>query len=382
MGKKMSWRLPLFKMYSDQDDIDAISKVIKRGTFWAGGPEIDQFEAELSEYISSKYVVTFNSGTSALHTLLLAHNLAGKEVIVPSYTFISTVNSIVLAGAKPVFADIEVDTIGLDVKDVIKKITDATAAIVIVHYAGFPARDTLLLKKVAEDHNLLFFEDVAESMGATIDQKKLGNFGDGGILSFCQNKIITTGEGGAIVTDSEEIYQKAKLIRSHGRLESGEGYFNSTGDMDYIQVGYNYRLSTLTAALGLSQLRKIGKIIEMRRNLANYLDKNIEKIPGIKTLKKIPNHFQVYQMYPIFLRDEVTRNKLQSFMTSKGIMTKVYFNPAHLKTLYTRDYGSTLGDLPTTEDIAKKELTLPFFPGMTENEVNYIVNAIKEFFTI
>lgn len=376
----MSWKIPLFKMYSDQDDIDAISSVIKRQTFWAGGPEIEQFERKIASYMGSKHAITFNSGTSALHSLLIAIDIEGKRVIVPSFTFISTVNAIVLAGGIPVFAEIENQTFGLDAQDVIKKITPDTVAILIVHVAGFPARDTPLLRKIAKEHDLLFIEDNAESMGAMIDGIKVGKLGDAGLLSFCQNKIITTGEGGAIISNSDEICEKLKLIRSHGRVETGIDYFNSTADNDYIQVGYNFRMPTMNAALGISQIKKIELMIKIRRENAEYLDHALSSIKQINVPIKIPTHFQVYQMYPILLDDQKTRDGLQNFLASMGIMTKVYFNPAHLKTLYLKRFGSRNGDLPVTEHLSERELTLPFFPGILREELDLIVKGIHTFF--
>lgn len=374
------WKIPLFKIYSDQDDIDAVSKIIERGLYWAEGPEIAEFEKKIAEFVGTKYALTFNSGTSALHTILLAYGIEGKEVIVPSFTFIATVNSVVLSKALPIFAETETETLGLDSEDVKKKITEKTKAIIALHYGGIPSRDIEKLRKIANENNLLLIEDAAEAMGASINGKKVGTFGDASMFSFCQNKILPTGEGGAIVTNSKDIYEKAKLIRSHGRVEELEDYFSNIGDNDYINVGYNYRMPTVLAALGLSQLKKIQKLIDARRDKARYLNQHLSQIEGIKVHDEITGHFSVYQLYVIQLEDEKTRDSLQQFLKDKSIMSKVYFNPVHLKTIYKQKYNSKKEYLPQTETLSKKILNLPIYPHMSKDEMDYIIESVQEFF--
>jgi dTDP-4-amino-4,6-dideoxygalactose transaminase len=254
-------------MYWDQDDIETVNTAIRSGMNWAVGANVTQFENELAAYIGMKYCLTFNSGTSALHSGLIAHGIGnGDEVIVPSFTFIATVNAPKFVGAKPLFADIEESTLGLDPESVIEKINPKTKAIIPVHYGGCPCR-IRELREIADDHNLVLIEDAAESFGASINGKMIGSYGDSAMLSFCQNKVITTGEGGALVTDSRDLYEKIKLVRSHGRLETAD-YFSSSECMDYVTLGYNFRLSNISAALGLAQLRKVEAIIEMRTRIA------------------------------------------------------------------------------------------------------------------
>ncbi len=232
------WKIPLYKVYWDKSDVKAVTKVIKRGTYWAVGPEIEEFERVVANYVGVKYGVSFNSGTSALHAVLLAYGIRqGDEVIVPSFTFIATANAPLFVGAKPVFADMEDSTFGLDPNDVERKITKKTKAIMPIHYGGLPCRIEEL-KKIADEYDLLLIEDAAESIGASINGRKVGSFGNAAMFSFCGNKVITTGEGGIILTNSGEIYERLKLIRSHGRLES-EPYFMTTKMLDYIMLGYN-----------------------------------------------------------------------------------------------------------------------------------------------
>ena len=221
------WKLPNFKIFWDEEDVEQVQSVIRRGMFWANGPEISQFEEQIGEYIGSRYALTFTNGTAALHAILLAYGIGkGDEVIVPSFTFIATANAPLFTGAKPVFAEIERDTFGLDPTDVNEKITNKTKVILPIHYGGCPCQ-IRELREIAEDNNLLLIEDAAESFGAKVGSQMVGTFGDAAILSFCQNKIISTGEGGAIVTDSRQVYEKLKLIRSHGRVES-QDYFSTT----------------------------------------------------------------------------------------------------------------------------------------------------------
>ena len=373
----MNWKIPLFKLYWDEEDVEAVAKVIRRGSYWATGPEIEQLEKDIAKFVGTKYASSFNSGTSALHADLLAHNITTGEVIVPSFTFISTANSVVLAGAKPIFAEIEEESYGLDLEDVKEKITIKTRAIMPVHYAGTPCKSIKALSEIAEDHNLLLIEDAAESLGSKIKNKTVGTFGHSAMFSFCQNKIITAGEGGIIVTDAKDIYQKLKLIRSHGRLENKKNYFSTTKDLDYIQVGYNYRLSTISAALALSQFKKINKIIKMRREKANYYHKKLSKFRDIKIPADLKDHYNIYQMYTIRLKDNKSREKLQKYLEKAGIMTKVYFEPVHLKTFYREKFNYKEGDLPKTEKISKKVLTLPLYPTLTTEDIDCIADNIE-----
>jgi len=377
----MSWKIPLFKIYWDESDVEAVSKVIRRGTFWATGPEIVEFEEKLAAYVGCKYAVTFNSGTSALHALLLAHDVEGKEVIVPSFTFITTANAVVLAGGTPVFAETEGETYGLIADDVTERITKKTKAIMPIHFGGGPARDSKALSEIASDHDILLIEDAAESLGAKIGEENVGCFGDSAMFSLCQNKVITTGEGGFVVTDSEKVYEKMRLIRSHGRFEKNQDYFSTIEEMDYIQVGYNYRMPTMSAALGLSQLKKIDENIEMRRSVASKINEALSKVPDVMIPSPPQDHFHVYQMYTIQLPNEEVRNGLQQYLTAQGIMSRVYFDPLHLKTLYRDTYGYKKGDLPLTEELSEKVLTLPMYPSMPDDEIRLLGEEITKYMT-
>ena len=375
----MNFKVPLFKIYWDQDDINSVNEIIKSGEYWADGKKIQEFEDEIAKYIGVKYAVSFNSGTSALHSILLTYNIKSKEVIVPSFTFISTANSVILAGGKPVFAESEGDTYGLDIESVEEKITNKTKAIIPLHYGGLTSRDIYEIKEIAKDNNILVIEDAAESIGSEYKGQKAGSIGDSAMFSFCQNKIITSGEGGVIVTNSKKIYKKLRLIRSHGRVDSkNNNYFSSTREMKYIDIGYNFRMPTMNAALGLSQLKKINRIIKLRREKADYYNKKFRQLSDIKLPieKKYQKH--VYQLYTIQFDKKRNRDKIQKHLFNNGIMTKVYFYPIHLKFYYRKTYGYKKSDLPNTEKISEKVLTLPLYPSLKNEKIDYIIDLIKE----
>lgn len=372
-------KIPLFKIYWDEEDIKAVEEVIRSGMHWCIGKQIEEFEKRISEYVGARYCVTFNSGGSALHALMLAYDFKpGDEIIVPSFTFIATAYTPLYVGAKPVFADIEEETLGLDPEDVKEKITKKTKAIIPIHYGGMPCKIEEL-KEIAEDYNLVLIEDAAEAFGAKIKDKYVGTFGDSSIFSFCQNKIFTTSEGGCVVTNNKKIYERLKLIVSYGRVTAGD-YFTSTSDVDYAIPGYNWRLSTILAALGLSQLEKVDKLIEMRRKNAEYLTKELRKINGILPPKEPNDYFAVYQMYTIRIIDNPEkRNSLMNFLAKKGISTKIYFDPVH-KYLVFKKLGYNDVNPPITERISSQVLTLPMYPHLTKEELDYIVDSVKEFF--
>ncbi len=371
----MTWKIPLFKMYWDDDDVQSVSSAIKSGMSWASGPDVQAFEEEIANYIGTKYALTFNSGTSALHAVLMAHGIGkNDEVIVPSFTFIATANSPQFVGAKPVFADIEAETYGLDPADVNEKITKKTRAIMPVHYGGCPCR-IKELREIADDNNLILIEDAAEAFGARIKDKNVGTYGESAMMSFCQNKIITTGEGGAIVTDSRDVYERLKLIRSHGRLETAD-YFSTTDTMDYITLGFNFRISTMTAALGRSQLRKVDYIINQRRSDAAYYIKKLRKSCPDISIPSLPDDYcSVYQLFSVQTQK---RDELMKHLSDLGIMTKVYFSPVHETHFYKKILKYSCS-LPVTERISKEIISLPFYPGISRKEMDYIIDGIQSF---
>lgn len=373
----MSWKIPLFKIYTEEDDVDEVAKVIRSGMNWATGPKVSEFEELICNYVGTNYAVTFNSGTSALHALLLAYGIGqGDEVIVPSFTFIATANAPFFVGAKPVFADIEKDTFGLDPVDVLKKITPKTKAIMPIHMGGCSCR-IQELRKIVDDHDLLLIEDAAESLGAAVNGKKVGTFGDSAMFSFCGPKVITTGEGGIITTNSRDLAEKMKLLRSHGRADTKD-YFSTNEYLDYVSLGYNFRMSNITAALGIAQLNKIDKIVQMRRKNAAYLDARIKQdLPSIMVPNVPKGYYHLYQMYTIYVSDN--RNELMNHLANDGIMAKVYFPPVHLSHFY-KNVLKYSPDLPVTEEVADHVLTLPMYPQLTEDEMDYMIDSMGTFY--
>jgi len=375
----MKWKVPLFKIHTEPSDVRRVTDVINRGSFWADGPEVKEFEEKIAEYMGVKYALTYNSGTSALHALLLAYDVKDKEVIVPSMTFISTATAVLMAGGIPVFAESESETLGLKTSDVEKRITGKTVAVIALHYGGIPAKEIIDLKSLCEKKGIVLIEDNAESMGASVKGKKVGTFGDGAMLSFCQSKIVATGEGGAIITNNKMLYEKMKLIRSHGRVEEQEDYFSSIEDNDYISIGYNWRMPTMVAALGCSQLEHVDEVIKLRREKADVYKSSLSGLPI--TYPKEEDALSVYQLFTIILEDKKIRDGLQNYLEKNAIMSKVYFQPSHLKTIY-KDRKYEVGDLPETENLSGRVLSLPFHPDLTLKEIELVTGVIKDFFLL
>ena len=373
----MKWKIPLYKIFTDRDDNKAVNKVLQRGMDWAIGHEIAEFEKKIANYIGTKYCVAFNSGTSAGHAALLAININSGEVIVPSFTFISTANWPLMVNAKPKFVDIEEENFGLSPERVKVEITKNTKAIIPIHYGGRPCK-IIEIDRIARNKKITLIEDCAESFGAKIKGVSVGTFGQMSIFSFAPNKILTTGEGGVICTDSRKIFEKLQLIRSHGR-KVNENYFKTSQLSDYISIGYNWRMSSITAALGLSQFDKLDRIIQLRRQHARFYVSKLKKIKEIKLPDEPKDHLHVYQLFTIQLKNNLIRNELQKFLTSRGIMTKVFFEPIHLSNFYKKS-GFGKKSLPNTEKISQTVLSLPIFPGLKSEEIRYICDSTQEFF--
>lgn len=373
------WKIPLYKIYTDEEDLNLVTKIIKRGTEWAIGPEIQEFENMIKDYVACDYCVALNSGTSALHAAFLAYGFGkGDEIIAPSFSFISTANSILFVNAKPNFADIEDTTFGLDPTSISERINRHTKAIVPMDYGGLSCK-IFEIQEVARDNHLMLIEDAAEALGASVKSRKVGSVADSAIFSFCGNKVLTTGEGGAVVTNSKEIYEKLILIRSHGRIDKTE-YFNNPSESQYVQLGYNWRMSSITAALGISQLSKLDRIIKMRQENAKYISSRLSKYSQIQVPHPPPGYENIYQMYTIKLHDKKTRDELHEHLLTKRIFSKVYFYPIHLTSFYMEKFNTKKGILPITEKLSEQVLTLPMYPNMNSEEKEYLIESIAEYF--
>ena len=377
----MSREVPLLKIYWDDADLREVGEAIKAGMYWAIGPQVEAFESGLARYIGSTHAVVFSSGTTALHALLLAYGIGGDdEVIVPSFTFIATANAALFVGAKPVFADIEETTLGLDPHDVERRITAKTKAILPIHYGGCPCliED---LREIAHDRGLLLLEDAAEAFGAQVAGGKTGTFGQAGVLSFCQNKIITTGEGGAVITDSQEIADRLRLLRSHGRSEKVPGVCSSEQG-DHVDLGFNFRMSNITAALGKAQLEKADQAIARRRERAFALNQRLSGVKQIRVPEAPDGYFHVYQMYTVRVQGgRSQRDGLMDYLGKRGVASKLYFPPVHLSQLYRRRFGCSEGDLPVTERLACEAVTLPMYPTLSTEDIDYIAEQVRDYFS-
>jgi dTDP-4-amino-4,6-dideoxygalactose transaminase len=360
----------LFKSYAEQDDVDAVVDVIERGTWWANGPEIEEFEEKIAARTSREYAIAVNSGTTAIYAMLMTYGVTDGEVIVPSFTFPATANAVVAAGAKPVFADIERDSLSLDVDSVKSKVTENTRAVMPIHFGGDVARDIFELQELCQRKRLLLFEDACHSLGARHTGNKVGSFGDAATFSFCFNKVITTGEGGMVVTDSEEIKRSLNQFRSHGRNE----------DKEYVTYGHNFRMSSMAAALGVTQAQKLDYIIERRRQMAQYLNEALAEVNNIICPQFPDERESIYQLYNVRFSEEGIQQSLAEHLDERGIPTRITYSPTHLTRYYRNEWGYKHGDLPVTEDVSNKILTLPFHLDLTEKDLDRIIEGIKTYF--
>jgi perosamine synthetase len=366
--------IPLFEIDWSESDIETVTDSIQRGGYWAKGPYVDTFEEEIETYLGVDHALVVNSGTTALVAALEGLGIGkGDEVIVPSFTFIATANAVQLAGAEPVFADIERETYGLDPESVEHRITDDTAAILPVHCYGAPCR-IHELAAVASDHDVALLEDAAEGFGAEADGQMLGTIGDAATLSFCQNKIVPTGEGGAVVTDDEGIARRVKLYRSHGRAT--EDYFDSASSGEYVTLGTNIRMSDMTAALGCSQLDRVEDLIAGRQRAADMYAEGFAVVEGVTPHRAPAGGTHVHQLYTVELAPEIDRAHVIETLTELDISAKVYWDPPVHRTAYYRERGGWL-ELPVTDDIAGRVLSVPMHPNLSEGEVRRVVAGVE-----
>jgi dTDP-4-amino-4,6-dideoxygalactose transaminase len=372
----MSGQIPLFEIAWDEDDISNVVQSISRGSYWAKGPFVDRFESALERYLDVEHAVVVNSGTTAIVAALRGAGIgSGDEVIVPSFTFIATANAVREVGAEPVFADIEMETYGLDPASVRACVTDRTAAVVPVHLYGTPCRIEELMR-LADSEDLILIEDAAEAFGSTVGGTYAGTFGDAGILSFCQNKVVVTGEGGAVVTDDNELAHRVRLYRSHGR--ETDDYFDSAGSGEYVAHGTNIRMSDVTAALGCAQLEKVDELIAGRRDAAQHLTAGLADVDGVRTPAPREGATHVYQLYTIELAAWVDRRTVVETLAERGVSSKVYWDtPVHRTTYYRETASGPSPDLPNTDATADRVLSLPMYPDLTPSQADRIVEAVE-----
>ncbi|WP_254530923.1 DegT/DnrJ/EryC1/StrS family aminotransferase [Natrinema gelatinilyticum] len=373
----MSNSIPMFEISWDQRDVANAIDSITRGGYWANGPYVEKFEEGLETYLGVNHAVTVNSGTTALVAALTAHGVGdGDEVIVPSFTFIATVNAVRHVGAQPVFADIQRPVYGFDPNAVSDAISEATAAIVPVHPYGAPC-EIDALADLATDAGVPLIEDVAEAFGADYRGRMLGTIGDAAALSFCQNKVLPTGEGGAVVTDDDEIAHTVEQYRSHGRTSSS--YFESADSGEYVRHGTNVRMSDLVAAIGCAQLEKVDDLIAGRRRAAQQLSTALADVPGVRPHTAAGRGRHVYQLYTITLGPTIDRDTLIETLAERDIASKVYWDPpVHRTHVYRERDDTNSKSLPATEDVASRVLSIPIHPELRPDEIDRIVLALSD----
>ena len=350
-----------------EEEKKAVIETLDSGML-AAGPKVEEFEKLFAKYVGVKYAVATSSGTTALHLALLSLRIGGgDEVIVPSFSFIATVNAILFCGAKPVFCDIDPRTYNIDTNKMEKLITNRTKAILPVHLYGQPA-DLKPILEIAEKHNLYVIGDAAQAHGAEYDKKKIGSCGEAECFSFYPTKNMTTGEGGIITTNSEEIAELAKSLRNHGRKKTQWGY-------EHVRLGYNYRMTDIEAAIGIEQLKKLDKFNDIRRRNARFYDEELEKVEGIVTPHIMENAKHVYHQYTIRVREK-KRKKLIKIFNKKGIGYGIYYpKPLHF---YRHLRKFAHNDLKNSEKAANEVISIPVHPGLREDHLVQIVDAIKE----
>lgn len=372
----MTGEVPLFEISWGREEVQNALDSITRGSYWANGPYVEAFEEGVAEYLGVEHAVVFNSGTTALESVLRAHGLGpGDEVIVPSFTFVATANAVRLVGAEPVFADVESERYGLDPDSVADAISDDTEAILPVHYAGTPCKIEKL-RRIASDQDLALIEDAAEAFGATLDGTMAGAFGDSAMLSFCQNKVVATGEGGAIVTDDDELAADLRLLRSHGRA-SGD-YFGSSGTGEYRTLGNNFRMPDVVAAIGVGQLDRVDELISGRRRVADQYADRLAGIEGVEPMSDPPGGRHVYQLYTVTFDGDVDRDAVVETLADRGISSKVYFEPVHRNAYYRESYDRPTDHLSVTDELAERVLSLPMHPELTTDEIAHVTDALGD----
>lgn len=363
--------IPISKPYFGKEEIKAVEGVLKSGMV-AQGPKVQEFEKKFADFCNVKYAVAVNSGTAALHTALRVVGIKqGDEVITTPFTFIATANSILMQNAKPVFVDVEEDTFNIDSEKIQEKITKKTKAIITVdlfgHLCNYKA-----ISEIAEDNKLLVVEDAAQAVNAEFNDKKSGSFGSIATFSFYATKNITCGEGGIITTNNKAYAENAKLFRQHGR--------SNINAYDYESLGFNYRMTDISAAMLLEQLKKIDLITKKRIENAEYLSKNLSKINGIKVPAVKKGNKHVFHQYTVKVEDDfkLSRDELMKHLNKNGIGSAVYYpKPLHLCKNFMM-FGYKKGDFPVAEKLSKQVLSLPVHPLLMKNELDQIISAIRD----
>jgi perosamine synthetase len=373
--------LPYGSQSLDESDREALVDVLE--TDWlTTGPKVDAFEEAFAERVRTREAVAVANGTAALHTALRVAGVEeGDEVVVPPMTFAATANAVLLEGATPVFADVDPDTLLLDPETVIETITPRTEAIITVDFAGQPSfyRE---LQQICNDHDITLIADACHALGADLDGEPVGSLADLSCFSFHPVKHITTGEGGMVTTDREDWADHGRRFRHHGMRRDKPGP-HGDGDWTYSipELGHNDRLTDLQCALGLNQLEKLPAFVDRRRVIADRYDDAFSDVPGIEPLVVRQNARHSYHLYVVRVdEDKLGRDRdwLFDALQAEGIGVNVHYIPVHLQPHYQETLGTKEGMCPAAEEAYEKILTLPLFPGMTDADVDDVIDAVRK----
>lgn len=373
----MEWKVPLADLDYGIEEEQAVLSVL-RSKWLTMGAITEQFEEKFRSLTHSNYAIAVSNATAALHMACLALGIGpGDEVIVPSLSFVATANAVLYTGAEVVFADINSSRdLTISYEDIARKITPKTRAVIVMHYGGYPC-DMAQIYHLCRTQNIFVIEDAAHAPGAVVSGKEVGNYGDIGCFSFFSNKNLATGEGGMLTTQIEELATRLKLLRSHGMTSlTYDRHQGHAYSYDVIALGYNNRIDEIHAALGIEQLRKLHNN-NFRRGLANFQYRidlaGVVEIPFPKTKNK-----PAYHLMPIILPQGADRNLFQEYMKSEGIQTSIHYPPIHRFSYYQHRYPNSDHQLPITENIAAREVTLPLFPTITNEQIELVVHHVKK----
>lgn len=351
------------------EEIAAVNAVLKSGML-AQGPKVTELEEAFASYCGTKYAVAVNSGTAAIHAALYAAGVReGDEVITVPFSFIATVNPILMLGAKPVLVDIDPVTFNLDIKKVAAAITDKTKAIMPVHLYGQPS-DMSALQELAKQKDIKIIEDSCQAVGAEYKHKKTGSLGDMGCFSLYATKNIMCGEGGIVTTNNEDYAITMKQFRQHGM----------SAQYEYVDLGFNYRMSDLHAAIAVEQLKKVDTFNETRQHTARYFDQKLSNIPGLETPITAPDRTHVYHQYTVRITDDfpLSRGGFVAALREKEIGAGIYYpKPLH-SFAHIAKFGYNAGDFPEAEKATAEVVSLPIHPRVSDEDAAYIVRTVQE----
>lgn len=367
---KSNIKYPIYKPYLNSKEEEYVMDCLKSGWISSLGQYITTFEKSFSSYLGVKYSISCSSGTTALHLAMLALELGkGDEVILPSLTFVATANAITYTGATPIFADSYKNTFQLNIEDVQRKITKKTKAVIAVHLYGNSC-EIDKLKSLCKKNKLYLIEDNAEALGTKFKNQLTGSFGDISCFSFYGNKTITTGEGGMVCTNDKKLAEKINLLKDHGLDKKAKEYYTHS------VIGYNYRMTNISAAIGQAQLESIEKIIQKKRFIASYYDKKLETIKNIQ-LQFIETYiYSTYWLYSFLCTSQAERNKLIKYLKNLGIDSRPFFVPLNNLDIYKNNKTNT----PISSDLALRGINIPSYPSLSIEDLNFITNAINNFY--